>query len=244
MRRGSGWRKEDPGVALYNSCQEGTAEGDRLCSREQVIDTRGNGFKQHQGGFDWILRKISSLKELSSLAQTAQDSGGVTAPGRFKNTHRCGMWARVSGRSGSAGLLAGLDLKGLFQPKQLCGTMILYIEQRQVFYILYIQSIYTLYSVYREYSIYIIEYIYTYSIYRVYIFHILYVYRVGLNLLDPVVLGVKEAPRINPEMTKIFSMISPQWLLSELILKLICNPNYLSLFNYCILQLNLYHLII
>lgn len=58
--------------------------------------------------------------------------------------------------------------------------------------------------------------------------------RIG-RLLGLVVMGAKRAPNINPSMGKMFYLFSPQWLLSDLILRLICNLNSWSLLSNCIL---------
>lgn len=46
----------------------------------QITRMTGNSLKLLRGGLGWIFGKIPSPKALPSLAQ---DSGGVTVPGRF-----------------------------------------------------------------------------------------------------------------------------------------------------------------
>ena len=43
-----------------------------------------------RGGSDWILRKISLLKECQALEQAARGGGGVTMPGGVSKKCRCG----------------------------------------------------------------------------------------------------------------------------------------------------------
>ena len=77
--------------------------------------TRGNGLKLRWGDLDWILGKISVLKEWSGT--------GTGCPGRWWSHHpwRCSknvqMWHLGTwfSRQGGVGLTAGLDdLRGLF----------------------------------------------------------------------------------------------------------------------------------
>jgi len=71
-----------------------------------------------RGGLDWILGKISALKEWSGI-----ETG---CPGKWRSRHlwrylkdiwmhSLGTWLR--GEIDSVGLMVGLDLEGLLQPK-------------------------------------------------------------------------------------------------------------------------------
>jgi len=63
-------------IALYNCLKGGCSEVDvGLFSQVTSNRTRGNGLTLHQGDLDWILGKISSLKEWSGI--------GPGCPGRW-----------------------------------------------------------------------------------------------------------------------------------------------------------------
>jgi len=70
-----------------------------------------------RGGLDWILRKISLLKEWSGIGTGCQGSGGVTIPGGVQKNMSIRHFRTWFSRHGGVGLTAGLDdLRGLFQP--------------------------------------------------------------------------------------------------------------------------------
>jgi len=58
---------------------------------------------------------------------------------------------------------------------------------------------------------------------------------VRLLVFDVVVLGARRTPKIKPQRSNVFYLVSSQQLLSDLVLKLICDPNSWSLLDNCAL---------
>jgi len=77
-----------------------------------------------RGGLDWLLGKISVLREWSGIGPGCPGQWGSPHPWRGSNTvwtWHLGTWFS---RHGGVGVTAGLDdLGGLFQPEGFCGCM-------------------------------------------------------------------------------------------------------------------------
>ena len=78
-------------IALYNYLKGGCSEaGVGFFSQLTSDRRRGSGLKLHQGRFDWILGKISLLKEWSGIGTGCQRGSGVTIPRGVQKLCRCG----------------------------------------------------------------------------------------------------------------------------------------------------------
>lgn len=91
----------------------------------------------NRGGLDWIPRRIYSLRRNQPsqwLEQPIQRDSGVAIPGDLRDVW---SWQDVVQQWTCSRWMVGLhDLKGLFQPKQLCDSMMFCCKMQNLRFIL------------------------------------------------------------------------------------------------------------